>query len=169
MSPAQWKNGTRLAAYSNKLFLREGLAELMFDNNAKVVVEGPAEFELLAEDQINLRYGRIYATIPHEAIGFTVSTPTSRIIDLGTEFGIQADGSGDVAVTCNQGKNNTNRRWQVKPGESGGDGGTGEAGVRYDTECFGYSLSKRVFSFAVLIRKRNLFGKGRIKSAWLIS
>lgn len=108
---AKWANvtgsmdkGERLATRSNELFLREGLAELLFDNNAKVVIEGPAEFELLTEDQINLRYGRIYAAVPRQAIGFIINTPTSRIIDLGTEFGVQADAYGDVYLHVIKGK-----------------------------------------------------------------
>lgn len=98
------EKGTRFATRSDELFLREGLAELLFDNNAKIVIEGPAEFELLAEDRIDLRYGRLYATVPHEAIGFTISTPVSRIIDLGTEFGVQADAFGDVYLHVIKGK-----------------------------------------------------------------
>ena len=98
------EKGTRLAARSREFYLREGLAKLVFDNNAMVVIEGPAEFELLAEDQIKLRHGRVYAAVPREAIGFTISTPQSRIIDLGTEFGVQADPYGDVHLHVIKGK-----------------------------------------------------------------
>ena len=96
--------GARLATRSDELFLQGGLAELLFDNNVKVVIEGPAAFDLLTRDQINLRYGRIYATVPRKAIGFTINTPTSRIIDLGTEFGVQADAFGDVRLHVIKGK-----------------------------------------------------------------
>lgn len=109
---ASWGNnsgsmekGTRLITRPEELlFLKEGLAELLFDNNAKVVIEGPAEFELLAEDQINLQYGRIYATVPKEAIGFIINTPESRVIDLGTEFGVQVDRYGDMYLHVTKGK-----------------------------------------------------------------
>ncbi len=98
------EKGTRLATRSDKLFLREGLAELLFDNGTKVVIEGPAEFELLTEGWIDLQYGRIYATVPPEAVGFTINTPTSRIVDLGTEFGVWADAYGDVQLHVIKGK-----------------------------------------------------------------
>lgn len=107
---AKWANadsmdkGTRMATRSDEFFLRNGLAELLFDNKTKVVIEGPAEFTLLAEDRIDLRYGRIYATVPPGAMGFTINTPTSRVIDLGTEFGVQADPFGDVYLHVIKGK-----------------------------------------------------------------
>ncbi len=117
--------GTRLATSSDALFLQDGLTELLFDNNAKVVIEGPAEFELHADNQINLRYGRIYATVPRDAVGFTINTPTSRIIDLGTEFGVQANALGDVYLHVIKGKttllagDNTNRvKLEVSEGQA---------------------------------------------------
>ena len=98
------EKGTRIATRSGEMVLHEGLIELLFDNNAKVVVEGPAGFELISEDQINMNFGRIYATVPHEAIGFIINTPTSRVIDLGTEFGVEADAFGNSYLHVIKGK-----------------------------------------------------------------
>lgn len=103
-SSAPVSNGMRLLADGMPLTLREGLITLKFDTHARVVIESPAEFQLLTEDQIKLRYGRLYATVPREAIGFTVNTQTAKIIDLGTEFGIQADINGDTHLHVVQGK-----------------------------------------------------------------
>ena len=96
--------GARLGTRTDNLLLQDGLVELLFDNNTKVVIEGPAEFELSADNQVDLQYGRLYASVPREAIGFTVNTPTSQIIDLGTEFGVQADALGDVFLHVIKGK-----------------------------------------------------------------
>ncbi|MBN2514259.1 MAG: NPCBM/NEW2 domain-containing protein [Sedimentisphaerales bacterium] len=100
---AQWENvddsmesGTRLAANSNELYLREGLAKLLFDNNAKVVIEGPARFKLIADDRIGLSYGRAYTVVPQEAVGFSVYTKNAKVIDLGTEFGVEVNSQGDT-------------------------------------------------------------------------
>jgi hypothetical protein len=108
---AKWANsagsiekGKRFAARSEEFCLQQGLAEIVFDNDVRVVIEGPAAFEMLTGDQINLRYGRIYATVPTHAIGFIVNTPTCRIIDLSTEFGVQADMFGDVHLHVISGK-----------------------------------------------------------------
>ncbi len=101
---ASMQKGTRLTKNSNKLMLREGLVELSFDNHAKTVIEAPAEFQILADDRIGLNYGKVYATVPKEAIGFSVYTPTARIIDLGTEFGVQAEADGDTQLYVLKGK-----------------------------------------------------------------
>jgi hypothetical protein len=92
------KSGTRLTTGSTPWSLREGYIQLRFDNDARVVIEGPAAFNLLTGDQLMLRYGRAYAVVPKQAYGFTICTPNSRIIDLGTEFGVQSDIAGDVKL-----------------------------------------------------------------------
>ena len=96
--------GTRLKSNGSSLVLREGMAELLFDTNTKVVVEAPAEFELVSKEQIYLRYGRLYATVPVEGVGFSVNTSNSRIIDLGTEFGVNADAYGNTVLHVMKGK-----------------------------------------------------------------
>jgi hypothetical protein len=97
------RNGTRLATGQETL-LRSGFAELRFDNNAVVTVEGPAEFSIISEDRIKLLYGRIYSSVPQEAIGFSVVTPKAIVIDLGTQFGIQVDFQGTTELHVTKGK-----------------------------------------------------------------
>ncbi len=76
---------------------------MLFDNNAMVTIEGPAEFEIVSEDRIKLQYGRIYSIVPQEALGFSVATPNAMVIDLGTEFGIQVDLEGNTELHVSQG------------------------------------------------------------------
>jgi len=91
---AAFHEGMRLSTQSQPLWLREGMAAIQFDNGSAVVLEGPAEFSILTDDQVQLRHGRLYASVPGPAVGFTVSTPYSKIIDLGTEFGVKTDPDG---------------------------------------------------------------------------
>jgi hypothetical protein len=84
----------RLSTKDDSLWLREGVATVLFDSGSSVVIEGPAEFEILTADQIQLNYGRLFASVPKQAIGFTVSTAQSKIIDLGTDFGVKAGPDG---------------------------------------------------------------------------
>lgn len=93
---AQWgssaedlKNSSRLSAVSGSLRLTHGIVKLLFDSEAEVVIEAPADFRILTADQIYLNYGRLYAMVPPDAIGFTVISEKSRVIDLGTEFGVE--------------------------------------------------------------------------------
>ncbi len=98
------RKGVRLVDSRKKLMLREGFAELTFDNTAHVVIEAPAEFQILADDRIGLTYGKLYATVPLDAVGFSVYTPNAKIIDLGTEFGVQADFNGNTKLSVLKGK-----------------------------------------------------------------
>lgn len=84
-------NGIRLETSFTPLTLKKGIAKIEFDNNAVLVIESPAQFELMAEDQVKLNYGKLYAVIPTEAVGFTVNTHNAKIIDLGTEFAVITD------------------------------------------------------------------------------
>ncbi|MBN2511761.1 MAG: NPCBM/NEW2 domain-containing protein [Sedimentisphaerales bacterium] len=86
------------------IVLQEGCIKFLFDNGAQVTLEGPCAFQVRTEDQIKMRYGRLYAIIPREAIGFSVYTDNAKIIDLGTEFGVQADIGGDTSLYVMQGK-----------------------------------------------------------------
>jgi hypothetical protein len=98
------QKGTRFVTSSDKLMLREGYTELTFDNRAKVIIEAPAEFQILADDRISLTYGQVYAVVPPAAIGFSIYTPIAKIIDLGTEFGVKAETDGDTQLYVLKGK-----------------------------------------------------------------
>ena len=104
---AQWADvneslgrGARLTKTSGPWLLRKGVVKLMFDNHTEVLLEGPAEFQITAEDRMRVNYGRLYAIVPRSALGFSVITPNSTIIDLGTEFGVLAgfDGGTELHV-----------------------------------------------------------------------
>ena len=108
---AQWagsysdlREGSRLSAVHESIILTKGLTKLLFDNQAQVVIEAPAEFEITTEDQLHLTYGRLYAIVPHEAMGFTVTSRKGKIIDLGTEFGVEVDLNGDTELHVLKGK-----------------------------------------------------------------
>ncbi|MCE5184691.1 MAG: NPCBM/NEW2 domain-containing protein [Planctomycetaceae bacterium] len=80
--------------------LQKGYLEIAFDYGAVVVLEGPCEFACKSSGGLQLNYGKAFATVPPEASGFTIETPISRVVDLGTEFGVhvEADGSSRVNV-----------------------------------------------------------------------
>lgn len=93
----RWENtllptmpGARLPA--GKLRLAEGLAQLTFDDGAKVVLEAPAELELVSSGACFLHKGKLVASVPQPAVGFVVDTPVARVVDLGTEFGVDVKG-----------------------------------------------------------------------------
>lgn len=77
-----------------------GEVEVVFDAGVEVRVRGPAEFEVRAADYAVARLGAIAARVGKNGRGFTIETPTARVIDLGTEFGIDVApcGATEVAV-----------------------------------------------------------------------
>jgi hypothetical protein len=102
---ASWVNpdddverGTRLMTGQGPSALKKGIVTLLYDDGVQVVIEGPAEYELLTSTEIALQYGRLFATVSGAGKGFTVRTPNSRIIDLGTEFGVRAGTRGDTEL-----------------------------------------------------------------------
>lgn len=101
---SQLVNGDAFVTSARRWLLREGYAELLFENNTRVTLEGPSEFQILTGDQIRLNYGRLYAVVPQEAIGFMVKTPSAQIVDLGTEFGVDTNFQGDTSVHVTAGR-----------------------------------------------------------------
>ena len=94
--------GDRLGNEIIRLFA--GSVELTFDSGAVVTVDGPIEFRPLSTGQLELRRGRLLANVPQKAIGFTVSTPTSKIVDLGTEFEVAVNEAGESDVQVLKGE-----------------------------------------------------------------
>lgn len=94
--------GDRLSDEIVRLFA--GSVELTFDEGAVVTVDGPVEFRPLSTGQLELRRGRLLASVPPKAIGFTVSTPTSNVVDLGTEFEVAVNETGESDVQVHKGE-----------------------------------------------------------------
>jgi hypothetical protein len=76
------------------LRLRTGLAQVEFFNGARVLLEGPAELQLVSASQAFFRHGRLSAEVPPQAVGFTVDTPQVNVVDRGTAFGLDVTGDG---------------------------------------------------------------------------
>ena len=71
-----------------------GLLKLEFHGGAEVVIEAPAKFDILNSKKVKLHSGKVSANVPEAAIGFTIDTPTSEVIDLGTAFAVEVDAFG---------------------------------------------------------------------------
>lgn len=80
--------------------LDEGVAEITFDEGACVIIVGPAEINLESSNRAFLQFGSLRASVPTQARGFKIDTPSSSIVDIGTEFGLHVaeDGSSDIHV-----------------------------------------------------------------------
>jgi hypothetical protein len=71
-----------------RLRLKSGLAHLEFYSGATVIMEGPADLQLISSSEAYCTEGKLRATVPPQAAGFTIATPKLDLVDRGTEFGL---------------------------------------------------------------------------------
>jgi hypothetical protein len=83
------------AVVGQRFKLASGFLELTYDTGAKVILQGPAAYEIDSNNSGFISSGKLTGQITSEtARGFTIRTPTARVIDLGTEFGVDVDKGG---------------------------------------------------------------------------
>ena len=105
--------------YPGEILLESGIVAIEFYSGARVILEGPAIFELTSENSAILREGRIRALVPPQACGFSVSTRQIEVVDLGTEFGMNIEEDGHLTeVHCFDGlvdvyENNLSQKGEV--------------------------------------------------------
>jgi hypothetical protein len=79
------------------LRLAKGFAEITFDSGALVILQGPASLDVNSAWSAKLNSGLLRASVPPEAIGFSITNPHVDVVDLGTEFTMSADEVGTSA------------------------------------------------------------------------
>jgi hypothetical protein len=84
--------------------ITSGLAQLVFESGAEVVVEGPCRLQVENSMLCRLQAGSVSAEVPHRAAGFTIRGPASEVIDLGTRFGYSVGDDGKSEVHVFQGE-----------------------------------------------------------------
>ena len=76
-----------------------GIAVIDFFCGATLVIEGPAQLDVISDWVVSIDKGRIEATVPPAAQGFIVKAANTDIIDLGTRFALDmSQGKAQVAV-----------------------------------------------------------------------
>jgi hypothetical protein len=109
---AQWSSalpiepGTRILSGSKPIRLTQGIVEFTTDEQVHIVLEAPAEFHFSSYAEVSMNYGRLFAHVSEQGTGFSVQTPNSKVVDLGTEFGVLAHIDGGTEVHLYQGKAN---------------------------------------------------------------
>lgn len=82
-----------------RLQFASGVAEIDFFCGASIVIEGPADLDILSDWEVTLHAGRLRASVPPAARGFKVNAAGTQIVDLGTEFAVEvSDQAADVQV-----------------------------------------------------------------------
>ncbi|MDB6154736.1 MAG: hypothetical protein JWL90_3189 [Chthoniobacteraceae bacterium] len=100
-SGAVWADTMRSAGDVLKpgwIRLKSGAVKLEFSRGARVILEGPAEIELVSDNEARLRTGKLRAYVPEPAHGFLVRAADFTVTDLGTEFGCTVPEKGEPEV-----------------------------------------------------------------------
>lgn len=71
-----------------RYLLSSGLIEVTFPNDVQLVVESPADFEILSTMRMVIHDGRMSAKVSEQGRGFEVETPSGNLVDYGTEFSV---------------------------------------------------------------------------------
>ena len=105
----QWENSDLPTAVGSPLppgwlRLKAGLAHIEFYSGANVILEGPAEFQIISRMKAYCARGRLRATVPSQAQGFEIGSPKMNLIDRGTEFGLMVTADGPTELHVFQGK-----------------------------------------------------------------
>jgi ferric-dicitrate binding protein FerR (iron transport regulator) len=90
--------------FPGHICLQSGLIRLSYRHGVIVTIEGPADYEILTHDTGVLHKGRLAAFVPEGAEGFRVSTPSAKVVDLGTEFGLTVSDNGETELSVFDGK-----------------------------------------------------------------
>ncbi len=107
--PHPSEGGTR---GGGRLQFRSGRITLSMLTGVMLVVEGPADLELVAARSRSLvARGGSELRVPKGAEGFVVASPASAVIDLGTEFALNVESDGKSRVMVFEGLAEARRSW----------------------------------------------------------
>ncbi|MBA3485251.1 MAG: FecR domain-containing protein [Pirellulales bacterium] len=108
VADASWSSSMRLGPgarlTAGRFVLESGAVQMEFLSGANLVIEAPADIELISTMSVFCRHGKVRARVPSQAHGFTIETPTHRAIDLGTEFAVDVGGKGSTEVHVVEGE-----------------------------------------------------------------
>lgn len=107
-SGVQLSEGDRLNG--GRVELESGTAVLRFDGGAELVMVGPTVLDLQSAGSVLVHNGDVVVRATNGAEGFVVTTPTSEVVDLGTEFAVKVNRRGNTEVHVLDGEVSYRRR-----------------------------------------------------------
>jgi Concanavalin A-like lectin/glucanases superfamily/FecR protein len=146
--------------------LREGLVEFEYPSGAVLVARAPATFDLVDSSCVRLEDGQLAAHVPKAAAGFRIEAPAATVIDLGTDFAVEAVKDhesevhvfhGEVLVDLHGEKGKSADLLRLVTGEATRvDYSTGmPSGIDLDEQRFMRSLREETKSYAQAVLKMN--------------
>ena len=74
----------------DRIEISSGLVQLDYFSGARIILQGPCAFVPTGENSGRIEYGSLTGNVSKG--DFVLTTPTAKVIDLGTEFGVSVDG-----------------------------------------------------------------------------
>ena len=96
-----WKNSTIIEGQplrKGTYELKSGTAMVRMVGGAEVAMVGPCQIELRNAGSAHLHLGNVVVRASDDAEGFTLWTPNSEVVDLGTEFAVKVVDAGETEV-----------------------------------------------------------------------
>ena len=88
-----WDVGSRL--YPGEMHLRAGVARVHFDSGSDLTIEGPADLRLESSTTASVLRGKVVFRGDETATPFDLFTPTSTLLDIGTEYAVSVGPQGE--------------------------------------------------------------------------
>ncbi len=163
--------------------LDSGLMEITYDSGARVILEGPCTYEVESARGGYLERGKLTARVETKDLGFwvqgsehspfstlhsplfAVRTPTAKITDLGTEFGVEVSEGGITESHVMQG----NVEVQVLTEKGAGDRKPVEAGHAVKVVADKMTISAAKFIPDRFVRRMNNQLDVRAENAYISS
>ncbi|MFC1765243.1 FecR domain-containing protein [Planctomycetota bacterium] len=102
---AQWRQAPETPTLrAGTLFLEQGYAQLRFKKGADVIIQAPCQLHLNSPNMMTLESGTVSAKVPISAHGFTIGTPSAKVIDHGTAFGVLMDAANQAEIQVFEGE-----------------------------------------------------------------
>jgi hypothetical protein len=83
---------------AGRLQFSEGLIEIQTNRGAKLLLEGPADLEIVSDMVVRCQLGRLRVDVPPPAHGFLVDSPLVNVVDRGTSFAMDVSGDQKAEV-----------------------------------------------------------------------
>ena len=99
----QWVEGGGELAEGSRIGVRDleldkGMAVIRFDGGAEMIMKAGSKIGLLGAGKGKVFFGQVLVRAEDGAEGFTLDTPTGKVVDLGTEFAVKVEPSGASEV-----------------------------------------------------------------------
>jgi len=101
-SSSGWKAGDTVRA--RHLTWVRGAMEMRLPSGVRLAVQGPADLEFVSAMEVRLLAGKVTADVGASGKGFVIETPETRVVDLGTVFGVDATSAAKTDVVVFKGQ-----------------------------------------------------------------